>query len=159
MIVEYIYVPHNIVRRPLVLACGCFDLLTPGHVRHLQAAKRLGRTLCVLVTADEFVNKPGRPILPENDRAEMVDALRGVTFVCINKHPTAVQAILRLRPDVYVKGKDYLHSTDTGLAEESSAAASVGAVVRFTDTEELHTTDLLRRLNENRLDAGEAVRV
>ena len=62
-----------------VLACGCFDVVTIGHVRNLQAAKQLGSYLCVLVTADQHVNKGvGRPLCGEQERLEVVSSLRCV---------------------------------------------------------------------------------
>lgn len=136
-------------RRPLVLACGCFDILTVGHVRHLQAAKRLGKCLCVLVTADRHVNKPGRPIVPEDQRAEVVDALGCVDFTIINSHPTAVEAVRCLRPQVYIKGRDYYFGKATkSLAEEAKTVKSVGGRLEFTVTDEVHTSDIVERIEE-----------
>lgn len=138
--------------RSLSLACGCFDVLTVGHVRHLQAAKRLCSSLCVLVTADRHVNKgPGRPVVPEAQRAEVVDALGCVDFVIVNPHPTAVEVIRCLRPEVYVKGREY-RDMPAGwpiakqLQSEVEAVESVGGRIEFTDTEELHTTDVVASL-------------
>ena len=92
-----------------VVQChGVFDLLHPGHIRHLQAAKRLGDALVVTVTPDRFVNKgPGRPAFPEGLRAESLAALGCVDLVAVNRWPTAVEAIALIRPDVYAKGRDY----------------------------------------------------
>ena len=128
---------------PLVLACGCFDLLTVGHVRHLKAAKQMGKSLCVLVTADRHVNKPGRPIVPESQRVEVVDALGCVDYTIMNPYPTAVEAIRSLRPQVYVKGKEYKRYTSFQLMDEIEALRSTGGKLEFTETEEAHTTDVI----------------
>src|SRR5204862_3331113 len=94
--------------KTVVLAHGTFDLLHVGHVRHLEAARKLGDVLVVTVTADRFVNKgPGRPVFTEWLRAEMLAALSYVDWVAINPSPDAVSAIDLIRPQFYVKGQDY----------------------------------------------------
>ena len=135
--------------RPMVMACGCFDILTAGHVRHLQAAKKLGKHLCVLVTADKHVSKgAGRPVFLEDRRAEVVDALGCVDSVVINPRPTAAGAILMFSPDVYVKGREYKNNLTPSLLAELEALESVGGRLEFTETEEVHTTNVVARLLE-----------
>src|SRR5689334_3927010 len=96
--------------KTVVQAHGTFDLLHPGHVRHLEAASRLGEVLIVTITADRFVNKgPGRPVFGEVLRAEMLANLANVDWVGINESPDAVSAIETIRPSVYVKGQDYVN--------------------------------------------------
>src|ERR1051325_4729182 len=91
--------------KTVVQAHGTFDLLHVGHVKHLEAARSLGDVLVVTVTGDRFVNKgPGRPVFPEDLRAEMLAALYYVDWVAINPSPDAVSAIKLIRPDVYIKG-------------------------------------------------------
>ncbi|MGL5079884.1 MAG: D-glycero-beta-D-manno-heptose 1-phosphate adenylyltransferase [Microcoleaceae cyanobacterium] len=105
--------------RPLVLTNGCFDLLHAGHVRYLQAAKALGRSLVVGLNSDQSVQtikpaKPGqppRPIIPQEQRAEVLAALKPVDAVVIFSEPTATQLIEHLKPDIYVKGGDYTVET------------------------------------------------
>src|ERR1051325_10575286 len=74
-----------------VVQChGVFDLLHPGHVRHLEAARKLGDRLVVTITADRYVNKgPGRPAFPEQVRAEQIGALSCVDYVAISDYPSA----------------------------------------------------------------------
>jgi rfaE bifunctional protein nucleotidyltransferase chain/domain len=101
--------------RPLVFTNGCFDLLHAGHVRYLQAAKALGKTLVVGLNSDTSVqqikpNQPGqpqRPIISEAQRAEVLAALKAVDAVVIFAETTASQVIQALQPDLYVKGGDY----------------------------------------------------
>ena len=135
--------------RQLVLACGCFDILTLGHIQHLREARRLGTHLCVLVTADEFVGKGhGRPIFPETARTEVVDAIRFVDFTVLNRHPTAVKAIRWFAPDFYAKGKEYEGRLTLALEEEMKALESVGGKLVFVGGQEHHTTDVVMRIRE-----------
>src|ERR1700680_3348397 len=91
----------------VVQAHGTFDLLHLGHVRHLEAARRLGDLLVVTVTADRFVNKgPGRPVFNAELRAEMLATLEYVDWVAVNDAADAVSAIERIRPSIYIKGQD-----------------------------------------------------
>jgi rfaE bifunctional protein nucleotidyltransferase chain/domain len=115
---------------------GVFDLLHPGHIRHLEAARREGDLLVVTVTPDRFVNKgPGRPVFNQRLRAESLAALVSVDYVAITESPTAVDAIRKLRPAVYVKGSDYADSAAdlTGkIDDERLAVEAGGGRVHFT---------------------------
>src|SRR6188474_1388544 len=92
----------------VVQAHGTFDLLHLGHVRHLEAARKLGDILIVTVTADRFVNKgPGRPVFNGPLRAEMLATLEYVDWVGVNESPDAVSALERIAPSIYIKGQDY----------------------------------------------------
>lgn len=121
----------------IVQCHGTFDLLHVGHIRHLDAASRLGDVLVVTVTADRFVNKgPTRPVFPAAQRAEMLSTVEHVDWVAINDAPDAVSAIERLRPDVYVKGQDYQNPEGdvTGnILLERRAVEAGGGRVHFTD--------------------------
>jgi rfaE bifunctional protein kinase chain/domain/rfaE bifunctional protein nucleotidyltransferase chain/domain len=123
--------------RRVVHCHGVFDLLHPGHFRHLMAARREGDVLVVTITADHHVHKgPGRPAFNHHLRAETLAAIEYVDFVAINDAPTAIDLIKRLRPDVYVKGSDYAHpqSDPTGMiSEEEHAVHAVGGRIHFTD--------------------------
>lgn len=126
----------------LVLANGCFDLLHAGHVSHLKAARSMGDVLIVSLTLDADVNKPGRPIYPWEERAQILRELRCVDFVVPSSH--AIDAILNVRPDIFVKGIDYKDFRfDDGVYE---ACRKVGAVIRFTTTPKMSTTDTLRKI-------------
>ncbi|NEQ25393.1 MAG: D-glycero-beta-D-manno-heptose 1-phosphate adenylyltransferase [Microcoleus sp. SIO2G3] len=106
---------HPDVWRPLVFTNGCFDLLHAGHVRYLNAAQQLGRSLVVGLNSDESVRTikpvpegmPARPIVPEDQRAEVLAALKAVDAVVIFPQKTASTLIQALQPDIYVKGGDY----------------------------------------------------
>ena len=123
--------------KTVVLAHGVFDLVHLGHIRHLEAAKRHGDVLLVTVTADRFVNKgPDRPVFSENLRAEMLAAIEMVDFVAINPAISLTDALHEIRPNIYVKGSDYLNAADdlTGNIDlERQVVEKHGGQVLFTD--------------------------
>lgn len=128
---------HKKSRKKVVHCHGVFDLIHPGHIRHLAAAKKEGDLLVVTITADRFVHKgPGRPVFNEHLRAETLATMSMVDYVAVNHAPTAVNCIKLLKPDVYVKGQDYREKGKdiTGkIAEEEEAILSVGGRLAFTD--------------------------
>lgn len=116
---------------------GTFELLHPGHIRHLTEAREQAQILVVTITADRFINKgPGRPVFNESLRAESLAALALVDHVAIVPYPSGVEAIAALKPDVYVKGSDYAHLDDdpTGkIHDELEAVRAAGGRIHFTD--------------------------
>ena len=140
---------HRKAGMSVVQAHGSFDLLHLGHVRHLEAARRLGDVLVVTVTADRFVNKgPGRPVFNEALRAEMLAALEYVDWVAINPSPDAVGAITTIRPEVYVKGQDYQNPAGdvTGkITAERDAVEEHGGRLAFTDEATFSSSELINR--------------
>jgi len=133
--------------KKIVHCHGVFDLLHPGHIKHFQAAKRKGDILVVTLTKDEYVNRgPGRPIFGEHLRAESIAALECVDFVAINKWPTAVETIKKIKPHFYVKGNEYVKKDEdvTGkIYEEEEAIKSVGGSIHFTDEITFSSTSLI----------------
>jgi rfaE bifunctional protein nucleotidyltransferase chain/domain len=114
----------------VVFTNGVFDLLHPGHVRYLQTARSFGDVLIVGVNSDRSVrgNKgPSRPIIPERERAEVLEALSVVDAAVIFDEPTPQAIIDRLRPDVLVKGADW--AADAIVGRETVEAGG-GKVVR-----------------------------
>jgi rfaE bifunctional protein nucleotidyltransferase chain/domain len=111
----------------VVLTNGIFDLLHVGHLRFLRAARALGDILVVGVNADRAVRKPGRPLVPDVERAELVAALEPVDHVVIFAEPTADELLRAVRPDVYAKGADYSEAT----LPEAETAREVGAQLAF----------------------------
>lgn len=116
---------------------GEFDLIHPGHIRHLEAAKREGDILVVTVTPDEYVNKgPGRPVFNQRLRAESLAALQCVDYVAINECPTAVETICLLKPDVYAKGKEQARHEGgeaDGIYGEAQAIVSIYGRLHLTE--------------------------
>lgn len=96
--------------RTVVFTNGCFDLLHRGHVDYLQRARALGDALVIGLNSDTSVRTlkgAGRPILPEEERAAVLAALRAVDVVTIFAEPTAAVLIEAIRPAIYVKGGDW----------------------------------------------------
>jgi rfaE bifunctional protein nucleotidyltransferase chain/domain len=125
---------------------GCFDLMHPGHIKHLQAARAEADALIVTVTPDRFIDKgEGRPAFPEQLRAESLAALECVDFVAVNRWPTAVETIRLLRPDYFFKGQEFERLEDrTGkLQQEYAVLGETGGQMRFTHEVVYSSTALL----------------
>lgn len=128
----------------IVLTNGVFDLLHVGHLRYLRQAHALGDVLVVGVNADAAVVKPGRPLMPEAERAELVAALEPVDYVVIFSTLTADSLLRAVRPDVYVKGGDYAEAS----LPEAATARELGVELVFIPLVEGHSTsELLRNLS------------
>jgi len=116
---------------------GVFDLLHPGHFRHLASAKSLGDILVVTITADEYVGKgPGRPAFPHSLRAEALEGLEVVDYVAIVHESSALSAIKAVRAEYFVKGAEYREDNDdpTGMIRvERELIEELGGQVVFTD--------------------------
>jgi rfaE bifunctional protein nucleotidyltransferase chain/domain len=126
----------------LVLCNGVFDLLHPGHIAHLREAKSMGDYLVVGLTMDEYVGKPGRPIQTYEERAEVLRELRCVAAVSACRN--AVDAILKWKPYVFVKGGDY--EQKGLLKEEIEACRQVDARIAHTHYVPVTTTDIVKRI-------------
>ncbi len=116
--------------KKVVFTNGHFDLLHVGHLRYLQAAREYGDCLVVGVNDDAITTRrkgPGRPIVPEEERAELLAGLTCVDYVVIFPQATAEAAIRDLRPDVYVKGDDY--ATDQAGIDAGKLPLPEAAVV------------------------------
>lgn len=114
--------------RKVVFTNGCFDLLHPGHVRYLAQARSLGDALIVALNSDRSVRAlkgNARPILNEQERAEVLAALACVDFVTIFDNPTPREIIAALLPDVLVKGGDWGVAQIVGREEVEAAGGQV----------------------------------
>lgn len=130
--------------RAVVHCHGCFDIVHPGHIRHLQEARSLGDLLVVSVSADAHVNKgAARPLIPEELRADSLAALECVDAVYINRDPTAVELLGQLRPDVYVKGREYEKSTDPRFLAERDAVEAAGGRVVYSSGDVVYSSSAL----------------
>ncbi len=131
--------------RTIALANGIFDLLHVGHVRYLRAAAAEADRLVVAVNDDGVAASkgPGRPILTAAVRAELVAALRGVSYVTIFPEPTVTELLQLLRPDVHCKGTDYTPDT---VPERDIVRAYGGRVAIVGDPKDHSTRDLLARI-------------
>ncbi|HEX7126878.1 MAG TPA: D-glycero-beta-D-manno-heptose 1-phosphate adenylyltransferase [Thermodesulfobacteriota bacterium] len=130
----------------VVFTNGCFDLLHRGHVEYLFAARALGDALVVGLNTDDSVRRlkgPGRPLVPESDRAFVLAGLACVDAVVLFDEDTPRELIAALLPDVLVKGRDYRPEDVVGRAEVEAAG---GRLVLIPIVEGRSTTGLLNRI-------------
>lgn len=136
--------------KKLVVTNGVFDLLHPGHVRYLRAARELGDALAVGLNGDDSVRQlkgPSRPLNNENDRAEVLAALESVDFIAIFPEMRATRFLETVRPAIYVKGGDY--QPETLHAEERAALEKIGAEILIIPFEQNYSTSqLIERIRE-----------
>jgi len=128
----------------VVLANGCFDLLHVGHVRYLRGAKALGGRLVVVINADETVRAlkgAGRPLMPANERAEIVAALEDVDAVVVFPEPDVRALVQEIRPDIHAKGTDY---TAESVPERDTVIACGGRVAIVGDAKDHSTSEIIK---------------
>ena len=134
----------------VVFTNGCFDLLHPGHVRYLAEARSLGDALVVALNSDRAVRElkgPSRPILSEDERAEVMAALESVTFVTVFDDVSPLETIVAVAPDVLVKGGDW--GLDEIIGREEVEAAG-GKVLSLPFVDGCSTSDIITRIAERR---------
>lgn len=140
--------------RQVVFTNGCFDLLHPGHIRTLEQARALGDVLVVGVNNDAGVGKAkgdSRPVVVENERAELLAALEAVDFVVLFGEPTPRELIRQLLPDVLVKGADWDATEIVGREEVEEAG---GRVVSVALEPGYSTTGILEKIRKLPRDAS-----
>jgi D-glycero-beta-D-manno-heptose 1-phosphate adenylyltransferase len=130
----------------VVFTNGCFDVLHPGHTRYLAEARALGDALVVAVNSDRSVRAlkgPGRPAVPEAERAEVLAALRCVDYVAVFDELTPRSVIARLLPQVLVKGADWGPDAIVGREEVEAAG---GRVVSIPVVEGYSTSAIIEKI-------------
>lgn len=138
--------------KKVVFTNGHFDLLHVGHLRYLQSARELGDVLVVGVNDDRVTTArkgPSRPILPEDERAELLAGLGCVDYVMIFHEPTAAACVATLKPDIYVKGGDYAPG-GAALPEAAVVQSYGGEVAILPLVEGRSTTDIVRAIRDGR---------
>ncbi len=133
----------------VVLANGCFDLLHVGHVRYLQAAKELGDILVVAINSDASVRQlkgKGRPIMNQEERAEIIAALTCVDYVVIFDERNVEKILRTLKPSIHAKGTDY---TEASVPEGAIVRAYGGSVKIVGDPKNHATRDMIRQIAES----------
>jgi rfaE bifunctional protein nucleotidyltransferase chain/domain len=132
----------------VVFTNGCFDLLHPGHTRYLAEARALGDALVVAVNSDRTVRElkgPGRPVVAEGERAELLAALRTVDYVTVFDDLTPREVIARMLPNVLVKGADWGPNEIVGREEVEAAG---GHVVSVPLAEGYSTSAIIEKIKE-----------
>lgn len=130
----------------VVFTNGCFDLLHVGHIRYLEGARSLGDILVVGVNSDRSVRDlkgPNRPILPEEERAEILSGLESVNYITIFDEPTPLELISFLQPHILVKGGDWTKETTVG---KEVVERSGGEVVILPFIEGSSTSNLIESI-------------
>lgn len=134
--------------RLIVFTNGVFDILHPGHLRYLQHARSLGDALIVGLNADASVRRnkgPERPINPQDERAEVLEALECVDAVVLFEEDTPDRIIKAIQPDILVKGADW---GENAIVGRDTVEARGGKVVRVPIEQGYSTTEIIRRIRE-----------
>lgn len=132
--------------KTIVTTNGCFDIIHVGHVRYLAEAKRIGDILVVGINSDASVKKikgDNRPIVPQQERAEIIAALRCVDYTFVFNEPNPTGFLEVLKPHFHAKGGDYAMDR---IVERKTVESNNGRVVLLTNIEGRSTTDMLNRI-------------
>ena len=135
-------------RKKVVFTNGCFDLIHVGHIRYLQKAKEYGNILVVALNSDESVKKikgTNRPILSQQERAEILAALEFIDYVVIFDESTPLRLIKKLKPDFLIKGGDW---TIDKIVGRDFVESYGGKVIAIPTVEGASTTNLIERILE-----------
>ena len=139
-------------KKNIVLCHGVFDLLHVGHINYFKAARKLGDTLVVSVTDDQFVNKgPGRPAFDIENRINLLKEINCIDFVCVSHELTSEKIIKNLKPNFYCKGNDYSIRQikgDINLKKEIQALKSVKGKFKIINEASFSSS---KYINENKL--------
>jgi rfaE bifunctional protein nucleotidyltransferase chain/domain len=139
--------------KKIVFTNGCFDVLHPGHLDLLTRARALGDALVVAINGDDSVKRlkgPNRPIFPETERGEILSALDVVDYVCTFNEDTPLETILDVRPDILVKGADWVDN----IVGSKEVEGWGGKVVALPLVPGQSTTGVIERVLERGLDRG-----
>ncbi|MFG0260155.1 MAG: PfkB family carbohydrate kinase [Phycisphaerales bacterium JB041] len=139
--------------RRVVHCHGCFDIVHPGHIRHLKFARSLGDVLLVSISGDAGVAKgDGRPLIPQELRAENLAELGCVEWVYIEPRPTAAELLAEVKPDVFVKGREYEFNADPRFRAERDAVEQAGGRVVFSSGDVIFSSTALIEAMEHSVD-------
>lgn len=133
--------------KTIVTTNGCFDILHVGHVRYLEETKKFGDVLIVALNSDASVRRlkgKGRPINNENDRAEVLNALKSVDYVVLFDEDSPMQLLAEIKPDVHTKGADYTAET---LPEAKVILENGGRLEFIKFVEGKSTTSTIAKIN------------
>ncbi len=146
--------------KTIVQCHGWFEIVHPGHIRYLEFARRQGDVLIVSVAGDAELPEHERPYLSEELRAENLAALMFVDHVYVNPAPTAESILAVIRPDVYVKGREYESSTDPAFSAEKAVVESNGGRIIYSSGEiVVSSADLLERLPQREQAVSHRIRL
>lgn len=146
-------------KAPVIVLChGCFDIVHPGHIRHLKFAKEQGNILIVSITPDSCIQKgSSRPYVPQDLRAENLAALEIVDAVTIATGETGVEPIEIIKPDIYVKGNEYSISTDPRFLQEKELVEKYNGRVAYSSGDVVFSSSEIIR--DHQFDTAEGVKL
>lgn len=136
-------------KKTIVTTNGCFDILHVGHVRYLEKTKSFADVLIVALNSDKSVRSikgEGRPVNNENDRAEVLSALKSVDYVVLFDEDSPIDLLLQIKPDVHTKGADYTVET---LPEAKGIMENGGRIEFITFVEGKSTTSIIEKMRKN----------
>jgi len=136
--------------KTVVFANGCFDLLHVGHIRYLEAARALGDLLVLGLNGDKSVRQlkgPGRPLMSQDERAEILAALECVDYLVVFDDPTAKEVLEILKPNIHAKGTDY---TRESVPERDTVLSYGGSIAIAGDPKDHSTKDFIRQIAERK---------
>lgn len=134
------------VGKKIIFTNGCFDIIHVGHIRYLKQAISYGDCLIVAINSDESIKKikgNNRPIIPQNQRAEILSSLEFVTYVTIFDEPTPIKLIKQIKPDFLIKGSDW--SSDKIVGKDFVESYG-GKVIRIKLVEGISTTKIIEKI-------------
>lgn len=135
--------------KKVVFANGCFDILHVGHIRYLYGAKQCGDVLVVAVNSDKSVeklDKQDRPIIPERERAEILEALEMIDYVTLFDEPTVDSLLRKLRPHVQAKGTDY---TGENVPERETVLSYGGEIAIVGDPKNHSSREIIDKISNS----------
>jgi rfaE bifunctional protein nucleotidyltransferase chain/domain len=136
----------------IVLANGCFDLIHVGHIRYLKESSAQGDILVVALNSDSSVKRlkgTGRPILPEKERAEILEAFSCVDYITIFPEDTVEQVLLTLKPEVHAKGSDY---TQDSVPERDTVLGYGGRIAITGGPKVKNTSEIIQKIGSRTTD-------
>ncbi len=131
----------------IVFANGCFDVIHVGHIRYFYAAKERGDALVVAVNSDgsiERLGKRDRPLMPQNERVEILEALEMIDYVTVFDEPTVDSLLLKLKPHVHAKGTDY---TIDNVPERETVLSYGGEIAIVGDPKDHSSREIIEKIN------------
>jgi len=140
-------------KKKIVFTNGCFDILHAGHVKYLKKARQMGDVLMVGLNSDSSIKRlkgVQRPILPENDRAQILAGLSSVDYVVVFREPDPFKLIRKIRPNFLVKGGDYSSDNIVGAKFVRSCGGAVKTIPLVKNkSSNLIIDTILRRYNRH----------
>ncbi len=140
------------LKNKIVMCHGCWDIIHPGHLRHLMYAKEQADILIASLTTDKYITKgEDRPYIPEELRAINLAALEMVDYVIVDDNPTPIENILKIKPDFFCKGFEYNEKLNSKTKEEMDIVSSYGGKILFSPGDIVYSSTKLLSIHKPKL--------